>query len=373
MQHVDASGSIVGHPAVAGVVAVGAIAAGDAGLNDIESYSSRGPTTVYFPRRETREKPDVVAFDGVTTTVAGFSPFFGTSAAAPDTAAVAALLLSKNDCRTPAQIQTALASSAVDLGSAGWDGTFGAGRIDALGAIDATGTKTCGVDAECDDGSACTVDTCEGCTCEHRAATCDDGNACTADSCDPVAGCQHADLPDGTACGDGDVCNGDETCVAGACAPGTPITCDDGDACTTDTCDPVTGCSSTSACDDGDACTVETCDPTGGCTSDPMEGFAGVACLCARGVAPAVCGGASVPRGIASRFTTACTAVAKASRIDGSPKAHRLVRRAVKLLGQAERTTARAARRRLLMTSCSDGIAATLVSVQARAQGIASR
>lgn len=373
MEHVDATGSIVGHPAVSSVVAVGAIAASDAGLNDIEPFSSRGPTTVYFPTRETRNKPDVAAFDGISTTVAGFSPFFGTSAAAPDTAAVAALLLSKNDCRTPAQIQTALASSAVDLGPAGWDGTFGAGRLDALGAIEATGTKTCGVDAECDDGDVCTVDSCEGCTCEHRAAACDDGDPCTADSCDPVAGCAHADLPDGTACDDGDVCNGHETCAAGACTAGAPLTCDDGNACTTDTCDPVTGCSATSACDDGDACTVETCDPTGGCASDPVEGFAGVACLCARGVAPETCGGASVPRGIATRFSTACTAVAKASRIDGSRKARRLVRRAVKLLAQAERTTARAARRGLLVPSCSDGIAATLDAVQARAQGIAAR
>ncbi len=373
MEHVDASGSIVGHPAVAGVVAVGAIAAGDAGLNDIEPYSSRGPTTVYFPRRETREKPDVVAFDGVTTTVAGFSPFFGTSAAAPDTAAVAALLLDKNDCRTPAQIQAALTTSAVDLGAAGYDGTFGAGRLDALGAIEATGLKTCGRDAECDDGSACTVDTCEGCTCEHRATACDDGSPCTVDTCDPITGCMHADLSDGTACGDGDVCNGDEICHGGACTAGTPLTCDDGNACTTDACDPIAGCTSSSACDDGDACTTETCDPGGGCTSTPVEGFVGVACLCSRGVAPEVCGGASVPQGIAHRFTSACDAVARAAHMDGSHRARRLVRRAVNLLGQAERTTARAGRRGLLVSACSDGLGDAIAGVLARAQGLAAR
>ncbi len=37
-------------------------------------------------------------------------------------------------------------------------------------------------------------------------------------------------------CDDGVFCNGLEECVAGACAPGAPPSCDDGDACTTDAC-----------------------------------------------------------------------------------------------------------------------------------------
>ncbi len=46
---------------------------------------------------------------------------------------------------------------------------------------------------------------------------CDDGNACTFESCDPVKGCSHAPAADGAGCGDTKVC------LAGACvAPPAP-------------------------------------------------------------------------------------------------------------------------------------------------------
>jgi hypothetical protein len=38
------------------------------------------------------------------------------------------------------------------------------------------------------------------------------------------------------------VCNGAETCQAGSCTAGTPLNCNDGNACTTDSCDPLAGC-----------------------------------------------------------------------------------------------------------------------------------
>ena len=50
-------------------------------------------------------------------------------------------------------------------------------------------------------------------------------------------------------CNDGNVCNGAETCQGGTCAGGTPLNCDDGDACTTDTCDPAAGCQHTAMAD----------------------------------------------------------------------------------------------------------------------------
>src|SRR5262245_4620204 len=38
-------------------------------------------------------------------------------------------------------------------------------------------------------------------------------------------------------CDDANVCNGAETCQAGVCIPGLGITCNDGNACTLDSCD----------------------------------------------------------------------------------------------------------------------------------------
>jgi hypothetical protein len=127
-------GSIFGHPAVPGVLAVAAINANDPGNDTIEGFSSRGPVEIFFPSPETRLKPDVTAVDGVSVTGAGGfpSPFFGTSAAAPHVAGVAALL--QGGFTTPLEIIDALKSSAVDLGNPGADNTFGAGRIDAFAA-----------------------------------------------------------------------------------------------------------------------------------------------------------------------------------------------------------------------------------------------
>jgi hypothetical protein len=127
-----AADSIFGHPAVSGALAAAAV--DQATPNTIEPFSSRGPVTILFPGSEIRQKPDLTATDGVSVTGAGGfpSPFFGTSASAPHVAGVAALLMSGG--RTAAAVATALKQSAVDLGAAGTDTTFGAGRIDAFAA-----------------------------------------------------------------------------------------------------------------------------------------------------------------------------------------------------------------------------------------------
>ena len=72
-----------------GVVSVGAISASDPGIDDIEPFSSRGPTNNGVT------KPDVAAIDAVSITGSGGfgSPFSGTSAAAPHVAGLAVLLL----------------------------------------------------------------------------------------------------------------------------------------------------------------------------------------------------------------------------------------------------------------------------------------
>ncbi|WIX84593.1 S8 family serine peptidase [Amycolatopsis sp. DG1A-15b] len=86
-----------------------------------------------------RDKPDITAADGVATSVTGFQPFFGTSAAAPHAAAITALLLSGKPTATPAQIRTALVSSSIDLGTPGFDTVTGNGVIMAGPALEALG------------------------------------------------------------------------------------------------------------------------------------------------------------------------------------------------------------------------------------------
>src|SRR5262249_380116 len=138
LEHATAAGSIVGHPALAEVVTVAAIDVADPGLDDVEPFSSRGPARVDFPARVDRAKPDLAGFDGVSISNAGGFPacppacaFFGTSAASPHTAGVAALLLQKDPSLTPAAVQAALRAGAVDIGVAGFGGASGFGRLHA--------------------------------------------------------------------------------------------------------------------------------------------------------------------------------------------------------------------------------------------------
>jgi len=98
---------------------------------------------------------------------------------------------------------------------------------------------------ECDDGSVCTeADTCTEGACVGVAIDCDDENSCTSDECDDESGCEHLELSDLSPCDDGDQCTLDETCVGGDCVvSGETLDCEDEDDCTSNLCDPLTGCS----------------------------------------------------------------------------------------------------------------------------------
>jgi uncharacterized repeat protein (TIGR01451 family) len=86
-----------------------------------------------------RQKPDITAADGVACAAPGFNPFYGTSAAAPHAAAIAALMKSSVPAATPAQIRTALITSAIDIEAVGTDVDTGAGIVMAHAAILAIG------------------------------------------------------------------------------------------------------------------------------------------------------------------------------------------------------------------------------------------
>lgn len=140
-QYIVPEESIFGHAAVNEILSVAAVNAATPTV--IESYSSRGPATIFFPNPETRNVPKITAVDGVQTRVGqlGFfsNPFFGTSAAAPHAAAIAALLWSAKPTLTSNQVIQTLTQTAVDLGAPGFDTTFGFGRADAFQAVSSLG------------------------------------------------------------------------------------------------------------------------------------------------------------------------------------------------------------------------------------------
>jgi hypothetical protein len=145
------SSTVFGHANAGGAIAVGAAAYFNTthfGVSPpvLNSFSSRGGTPVMFDMAGNRlavadpraDKPEIVAPDGTDTTFfgsdtdgSGFPNFFGTSAAAPHAAAVAALLWQLRPSSVPAEVYALLENSAIDMGVAGFDNDSGFGLIQA--------------------------------------------------------------------------------------------------------------------------------------------------------------------------------------------------------------------------------------------------
>ena len=138
-------GSVVTPQAYAsGAVTVGAVNGSDGVGNKIESFSSIGPVTLIFPQQTQVQAPTLVAPDGINVDAVGTyfagslfpdGNFYGTSASAPNAAAVAALIRGAFPGLSGSQLVAALKAGATQLGSVTPDGTFGYGRIDAIGAL----------------------------------------------------------------------------------------------------------------------------------------------------------------------------------------------------------------------------------------------
>ena len=210
LEHGVPEGGIVAQAAAAGVLAAGAIDASDPGNDGAEELSDRGPSRIYDysdDSFEDRPKPDVMGIDGVLVTGAGGfgtpqtgitgNRFFGTSAAAPHVAGIAALVMEAQRKADPSMtkrkadpsmtkkevadaVTQTLRDTAIDLGDPGYDGTFGYGRADTLAAVESIadfelyseepftfeftvnstgdGADSSTTDVTCDDGSGnCTL------------------------------------------------------------------------------------------------------------------------------------------------------------------------------------------------------------------------
>jgi Subtilase family len=139
VQFATNSSTLYGHANAGSAIAVGAAYFANTPVFNpnlaapvLENFSSAGGTPIYFTtdgRRVapvTRQKPEIVAPDGASTTFFfrlqgdvngdGFPDFFGTSAAAPHAAAVAALMQEKSGNKlSPSMILTNLIGSAIDM------------------------------------------------------------------------------------------------------------------------------------------------------------------------------------------------------------------------------------------------------------------
>lgn len=137
-----------------------------------------------------------------------------------------------------------------------------------------TGTETCNAQTGCSSSG----DPCSGTFCDEQNnacgecsdnGDCDDGIACTVDTCNlDMHECQHT--ANNAACSDGVFCNGAEVCVLGVGCQDVPdLVCDDGLACTQDSCsesqDRCVFSPINSRCNDANPCTDDACSPITGC------------------------------------------------------------------------------------------------------------
>jgi hypothetical protein len=150
--------TIYGHDGAAAVNTIAAVNWGESNVSPKapEPYSSRGPVTHYFgpiegpatpaaklATPEVLSKPDMTATDCASTTffdhlVEGVGyEFCGSSEAAEHAATIAALMQQSNSFATPAQIVTAMKSTATKFTVVKSPFAVGAGMVDALAAMDA--------------------------------------------------------------------------------------------------------------------------------------------------------------------------------------------------------------------------------------------
>ena len=180
------------------------------------------------------------------------------------------------------------------------------------------------------------------------------GGACTGD----VTLCVPHDQGHGGGCGDG----GPLFDSVGSCGVPSPpvqcIGCDDGDACTVDTCT-ATGCAhSPVSCSDGVLCTIDTC-VAGVCEHLPATGFDACRCEFEELPQPQPSCGTLVAGRLSTALTNAAELVDRAPGHTDPRAARPMVRRALHRLAQASRLLTRA-RRKGVAPVCVEEVASRI-------------
>jgi len=195
------------------------------------------------------------------------------------------------------------------------------GECDLVANTDQNGFA-CNLDDQCVAGQTCQDGVCQG----GVEINCQDGIACTVDTCEPEAGCLHT--PSDELCDDGlpctmDLCDGVLGCVPGP----DDLACDDGNVCTEDSCLAGIGCQHDAvedglACDDSNLCTEPDMCQAGICLGEPSDVLClescpeaglhgcigGGACVCMWG-STLVTGAPSGPQGCLAKSASACLTV----------------------------------------------------------------
>ena len=144
-----------------------AVAAAPFFSQDPEAFTSAGPTTILFnvdgsrkEAPEVRPTPDITAPDATNTTFFGqqipdgdvFPNFFGTSAAAPHAAAVAALMKQAYPGIDHKEVLAKMQATAIDISDPGFDNLTGAGLINAYEIFEIVHDATGGLTEDLEDG-----------------------------------------------------------------------------------------------------------------------------------------------------------------------------------------------------------------------------
>ena len=214
---------------------------------------------------------------------------------------------------------------------------------------------------ECDDGTRNSDTAPDACRTSCVRAFCGDGVIDSGEQCEPpgTVGCDFA-------------------CQLAGCSG----SCDDGDPCTDDGCDPDSGacvhlprpgcCHTDADCDDGDPCTVGSCAPGIGCQQKPLQ-LVVAGQVSESELLPPACAGGALPHAVIRLLARAQRSIGRAERSPGHGRARRLVKTVARRMKAVTGMAARARDQGRVSSECAAALTEVSALWQARAACVAAR